>query len=138
MNKQVIFAIFLAFFLVYSVFVYTTGTSYDQGREFFTDKAKEGKQLFQEYNCIACHQVYGLGGYMGPDLTNALSQTENAESKARVYLQSGAGAMPDLHLTQPEIEALIAYLNYLDNSGIYPVKKYSSSWIGTVENTIRP
>ncbi len=35
--------------------------------------AAAGKLLYQKYNCQACHQIYGLGGYMGPDLTNVYS-----------------------------------------------------------------
>lgn len=132
MSKQLIFAALLIFFIVYSFVVYTNGTSYDKGLEYNTAQAKMGKLIFQHYNCISCHQIFGLGGYMGPDLTNMISRYEYAEQIAEAYLKTGTSKMPNFNLSQDEIDALIAYLRYLDESAVYPVRDYKAYWFGAV------
>lgn len=111
----------------------TIGTDDDKGKAFLTEEAKEGKLLFQEYNCGACHQFYGLGGYMGPDLTNVISEKGKGELYAKAFLQGGTQKMPNFHLTEKEIAALIAYLKYVDKTGLSPVKEFRPNWDGTVE-----
>ncbi len=128
-----ILAILSCIFLIYSSLVFTDGTDYSLGIELYNAESKEGKKLFQEKNCISCHQVYGLGGYMGPDLTNIISQRNNNESIARAFLKNGTQKMPDFKLTDREIDALIAYLKYLDKTGKYPLNNYEITTLGTVE-----
>lgn len=132
-KKQIAFAALFLVFIAYSGVVYTSGTVYGKGASHFTEEAKRGKDVFQENNCISCHQIYGLGGYMGPDLTNILSSRENEESVARAFLKSGTGKMPNFHLENEEIDALIAYLKYIDQAGVYPVRAYEITAIGTVD-----
>ena len=43
-------------------------------------EAITGKVLYQKYNCTACHQIYGLGGFLGPDLTIVVSQQGKGEA----------------------------------------------------------
>ena len=33
-----------------------------------------GRRVWLANNCQACHQLYGFGGFLGPDLTNAASR----------------------------------------------------------------
>ncbi|WP_281232766.1 c-type cytochrome [Flavobacterium gelatinilyticum] len=77
--------------------------------------ADQGKKIWQENNCIACHQIYQLGGYLGPDLTNTYSLKGPEYIKA--FLKSGTQVMPDFHLSQYEMDALTAYLKEIDKSG---------------------
>ena len=133
LGKQLIFISLILLFLLYSAMVYTTGTSYTKGNISYSTKAKEGKLLFSQYNCIACHQIYGLGGYMGPDLTNSLSKSTNGEAIARAYLQAGTKKMPDFKLHNEEIDALIAFLKYLDQASTYPITNFEITYMGTVE-----
>lgn len=104
-------------YCIYSWFVYTTGT-----HDTFTNKAnnstsvKKGKMLFQQYNCISCHQVYGLGGYIGPELTQAYSDKLRGPLYIKAFLKSGSKMMPDFKLTEDEIESLTEYLHYIDQS----------------------
>ena len=95
-----------------------------------TDQARHGQQLFQENNCIACHQFYGLGGYMGPDLTNVISNYSAAY--ARAFLVTGTPRMPNFNLSEEEIDALVAYLDFVDSTGTYPPENFEVTWFGTV------
>ena len=95
-----------------------------------SDTARHGQQVFQDYNCIACHQFYGLGGYMGPDLTNVISN--RGEIYARAFIASGTASMPNLGLADDEIDAVVAYLAFVDQTGTYPAKNYEIQWYGTV------
>lgn len=118
-----------AAFIPYSVYVYTHGTEASHAGP-MGDEARRGQQLFQEHNCIACHQFYGLGGYMGPDLTNVISNKGSAY--ARAFLMSGTQRMPNFDLNETELDAMVAYLEFVDTTGRYPADKYEINWYGTV------
>ena len=130
--KQLIIIGFFCLFFISTGIIYTSGTSYKVGEVYFSDEAKKGKIAFQRHNCIACHQVYGLGGFMGPDLTNSMSTGNNKEAIARAYLKVGTLKMPNFELSEEEIEQLISYLKYLDEASIYPVVDFEISPLGTI------
>jgi nitric oxide reductase subunit C len=94
------------------------------------EEARSGQQLFQKHNCIACHQFYGLGGYMGPDLTNVVSNKGSAY--ARAFLMSGTQRMPNFNLNETELDAMVAFLEFVDTTGRYPADEYQVNWYGTV------
>lgn len=131
-KRSVFFSLFLTF-LVYTWVVSTAGTEVDEGKSFYNVEAAAGKLLFQKYNCGSCHQLYGLGGYMGPDLTNALSDNSGKEAYIRAILKTGTAKMPDFKLTDKEINELVAFLNYIDKTGASPVLDYSINYDGTVD-----
>ena len=136
MNKTAkwsIVSLLFTLFVVFTIMVDTVGTTDDKGVAYLNASAKEGKLLFQKYNCGACHQVYGLGGYMGPDLTNIMSDSAGGESYARAILSSGTNKMPNFKLSKEETDDLIAYLRYIDKTGISPVKKFEANNDGTVD-----
>lgn len=133
-TRRLIFSTLLVLFAFYSVIVATVGTSSDKGAAFLTDEAKEGKLLYQEYNCTACHQLYGLGGYMGPDLTNVISAEGKGPLYARAFIQSGTQRMPNFKLNEIQIEQLVAYLTYVDKTGTSPVRDFSINYDGTIHN----
>ena len=118
-----------AAFIPYSVYVYTRGTEASHIAP-MTDEARYGQQLFQEHNCIACHQFYGLGGYMGPDLTNVISK--NGPAYARAFLMAGTPRMPNFNLNEFELDAMVAFLEFVDMTGKYPADNYQLNWNGTV------
>jgi nitric oxide reductase subunit C len=101
-----------------------------------SDEARTGQQVFQDYNCIACHQFYGLGGYMGPDLTNVISN--RGEAYARAFITAGTARMPNLRLNDEEISALVTYLAFVDQTGTYPPKVYDVQWTGVVTRADDP
>ncbi|MBN8699859.1 MAG: cytochrome c [Chitinophagales bacterium] len=93
--------------------------------------AAAGKLSWQKYNCNACHQVYGLGGYLGPDLTNVYSVRGPAYIEA--FLKNGTGIMPDFHLKQGEIKNLLGFFRQLNASGKSDPKTFMLSYEGTIE-----
>lgn len=106
----------------YSFVVYTKGTAGALTPTAETQQTVSmGKQLYQQYNCSACHQVYGLGGYLGPELTTAYSDKNRGEAYMRAMLQVGGNRMPNFHFTTQQIDALIAYLKYVDTTAT-PIK----------------
>ena len=78
----------------------------------------QGKLLFQKHNCTACHQLYGLGGYLGPELTTLMSQQGKGEIYADAILKFGTEKMPNFHLNEMERKQLIAYFKYVDSTAI--------------------
>lgn len=90
-----------------------------------------GKMVWQRYNCNACHQVYGLGGYLGPDLTNEYSK--RGKEFIHAFLVTGTTVMPDFKLTKDEIDDLLAYLANIDSSGKADPKNFVLHQDGTIE-----
>lgn len=115
-------------FLVYSGHLYT---SLPVRSNIATEETRKGKLVWQQYNCTACHQVYGLGGYLGPDLTNTYSLKGPAFIKA--FLQGGTLTMPNFHLNRQEMETLIAYLQNIDESGKADPRTFTINTNGTIE-----
>lgn len=118
----------LSSFLCYSFYLYSDlpVKRINQDRE-----AAAGKLSWQKYNCNACHQVYGLGGYLGPDLTNTYSLKSPAYITA--FLQSGTATMPNFHLNGQEMNALLAYLQNIDASGKADPRTFTINTNGTIE-----
>ena len=102
----------LTAFLAYSFTLYATLPG---GGVPLAPAADRGKTLWQRYNCTACHQVYGLGGFLGPDLTNVYARRN--EAHIRAMLRSGTNTMPVYPLSDTEIGDLLAYLKHVDGSG---------------------
>lgn len=73
--------------------------------------------MWQSKNCQACHQLYGLGGYMGPDLTNIISDSIKGPAYASAFIQSGTAKMPKFNLSAAEVNELLAFLTWVDQSG---------------------
>lgn len=117
--KRWILSTLLALFVVYTMLVYTEGTAISQQNPPLDSAAIEGKILWQMYNCSSCHQLYGLGGYLGPDLTSTISRKGDAYVKA--IMMSGTKRMPYYGLTNHEAEAITKFLSHVDSTA-YPYK----------------
>src|SRR5262245_11266602 len=119
MVKIAAFTILFGIYLIYSFTVYTKGTeiSLSVSAEEKTGISK-GKKLFQQHNCIACHQLYGLGGYLGPELTTAFSDPNRGEIYMRTFLMAGGQRMPNYHFSTEEISSIISYLKYVDETAV--------------------
>lgn len=132
--KIVIVALIVSLFACYTFWIDTGSIGIQKGR-IATGAAADGKLLFQKYNCQSCHQIYGLGGYMGPDLTNEYSTPGKGPQYMSAFLQNGTNRMPNFHLSKDEIFSLISYLATVDSTGNSPLSKYKISWYGSIEFT---
>ncbi len=127
-NKITVAICLLIGFLAYSFFIYASLPVKDAK---VSAKIAAGKLLWQKYNCTACHQVYGLGGYLGPDLTNVYSL--KGEAYISAFLKSGTAIMPNFNLNKAEIESLNAYLQNIDASGKADPRTFKLYYDGTIE-----
>ena len=94
----------------YLVYSDPTETRVLQGEEL------AGRRVWLANNCQACHQLYGFGGFLGPDLTNAASRLQKPQLADRLVL--GEGQMPSFDLPEDEVEALWKFLSAMDETGI--------------------
>lgn len=134
-NNRMIFGALFASFFFYSAYIYTRGTEAAHIAQ-MSDEARRGQMVFQKYNCVACHQFYGLGGYMGPDLTNVISNRGDAYATA--FIAAGTASMPNLGLSPDELTDVVAYLGFVDTTGTYPPENYEVTWFGTVRQEDDP
>lgn len=130
-NKKLLILIILTVsFLGYSAVLYTEPPA-QKGEAYALDTPEnQGKILWQEKNCTSCHQFYGLGGHLGPDLTNVTSKRSPAYIEA--FLKSGTDVMPNFNLTQDEVDALMAFLKAVDNSGESDPRTFKIKLDGTI------
>lgn len=116
-NKKVM-AVLIIVFTGYNFLVYRGAEPDD--RAGMSRLAIQGQQLYQEYNCTACHQLYGLGGYLGPDLTNIISAAGKGPHYVRAFLNSGFKSMPRFNFSEEEKDAIVEYLSLVDKTGYFP------------------
>ena len=87
------------------------------------DPISRGRQIFAQKGCNACHMVNGMGANgPGPDLSKIGSHPYDALPNDPAFLakwlenplaQKPDTTMPRIALTDPEIQALVAYLTSL-------------------------
>lgn len=117
-------------FLFYSTMVYIYSKK-DTSFQKVPEEVNAGWEVWQKNNCQTCHQLYGLGGYMGPDLTNMSSDPHKGPKYMRVFIKYGTNKMPDFHLNDTEVNQVLAFLKWVDQSGQNRVKAESVHWTGT-------
>lgn len=111
-------------FVIYSFVVYTKGTDIEISFSYIEQtRINNGKLLFQKHNCISCHQLYGLGGYLGTELTTAWSDPFRGEKYIKAFLQNGSIRMPNFHFKNTEINDILGYLRYVDSTAVTYKKK---------------
>jgi len=117
-RNRVIILVLVFTFIIYNYFVYSIGTE-NTGPN-LSANALKGQTLWQENNCWTCHQLYGLGGYLGPDLTNITSNPLKGENYIKGFINSGVKSMPKYNFSETEKEELIAFLKAVDQTGYFP------------------
>ncbi len=117
-------------FSFYNYTIYTSKSDY--GTVHLSDKAIKGENIWLNKNCNSCHQLYGLGGYLGPDLTNVYSTKGKGEIYIKAMINSGIKIMPKFNLSENEKDELVQFLKEVDQTGYYPnisTKIQSNGWV---------
>lgn len=129
-HNRVIISVLVFTFIIYNYFVYSSGTETLSPK--LSKEAMSGQVLWQENNCWACHQLYGLGGYLGPDLTNIMSNPQKGENYIKGFINSGVKSMPKYNFTDEEKDHIIAFLRAVDQTGYFPDYKanlHPNGWV---------
>jgi cytochrome c oxidase subunit II len=91
------------------------------------DRVSAGRRVFETTACINCHTITGTvaNGRFGPDLTHLMSRStiasgaaENTPEKLRLWVQNPdaikpGSLMPAMKLNDPDLDALISYMETL-------------------------
>ena len=127
-----IFLMLFVCFLAFSIWIYAiplfSPTPYSEKE---LHLVAEGRLVWQKNNCHTCHQLYGLGGYLGPDLTNVYSRTANNEAYIKSIIKSGVKQMPAFEISDDEMKALLHFLKNVDATGTSNPQDYQPEIIGT-------
>jgi len=92
-----------------------------------SDKASEGRKIFESTACVNCHTVTGTvaKGIFGPDLTHLMSRdtiasgaTPNTHDNLRAWIRDPnvlkpGCLMPAMGMSDPQIDAVTAYMETL-------------------------
>jgi nitric oxide reductase subunit C len=84
-----------------------------------------GSKVWHRHNCQACHQIYGFGGFLGPDVTNVAARLGDAEGSVEALaerlatvLTTGSERMPAFHLEPEDRLALATFFVELSETGV--------------------
>lgn len=124
---RIIILIFLNLGITFFIFL-KAGNSPTHPIDSTDSSTKEGLKIWYRENCISCHSIYGLGGHIGPDLTNVIST--KGEKYVDYILITGKGKMPAQSFADKEIKDLISYLRHIDALGNYPLKSTKGNQFG--------
>lgn len=127
LHKAILATVLVTAFLGYSFGLYYELPSHTAT---MSAEAERGKMLWQKYNCTACHQIYGLGGFLGPDLTNEYSL--RGPDMIKAFLTVGNNTMPEYHFSDQDISAMTAYLRHIDSTGVSDPRTFKINVDGTI------
>jgi len=76
---------------------------------------KIGKEVYEEKGCSGCHKIAGVGGNIGPDLTNEGNILSHDAEWHRKHFKNPSSVtpgsiMPPVDLPPKKLDALIAYV----------------------------
>jgi len=130
--RLIVFIMLCISFTGYTFTIYIKPLEIKEEAGFNKEEAIEGRLVWQKYNCQSCHQLYGLGGYLGPDLTNVYSHPLKGESLIRALLKTGIAQMPAFDMSEKEIHDLIEFMKSTDASGIADPRTFKISPDGMI------
>ncbi|HEX9729589.1 MAG TPA: cytochrome c [Gemmatimonadales bacterium] len=105
--KKILLSVLLTGFVVQTALVYS-----DERHEPLSNAAVRGREIWHRDACQVCHQLYGNGGFLGPDLTNAFGRVDPV--RLRSLLTVGSGQMPAFRLTDDEVNDVREFLRSMD------------------------
>lgn len=80
-----------------------------------SDPVKAGAQVVAKYDCRSCHRIDRRGSLKAPDLASVTERLDTVSlwlGNPRAVKSNTA--MPNFHMSDSEIEAIVAYLRSLD------------------------
>ena len=110
-----LFLVLWGLYLSVSIVAYTDFPRPPSGQP-LTELEREGLAVWRHHNCQVCHQIYGFGGFLGPDLTNIVND-ETSDGEFTSILTYGLGRMPAFNLNSSDQSAILAYLRRLNRTG---------------------
>lgn len=85
-------------------------------RENITPEVVRGKHIWETRDCIGCHTILGEGAYFAPELGNVYKRRGPEFIKAWIKAQPtgapGRRQMPQFHLTDEQLNDLVAFLKW--------------------------
>ncbi len=111
--RQVLLLALVGVFFLQGWFVYSDPAG--RASPPLSEQAAAGRDVWLRNNCQSCHQIYGFGGFLGPDLTNATERLTAA--RVDTVLTVGAGQMPAFHLNGTDRRAIEAFLAEVHATG---------------------
>lgn len=129
-----VFFVLSTLFILYSISIYINPLLTNSNYKFNIEKAASGRLIWQKYNCQACHQLYGLGGYLGPDLTNIISKNNNADIYVKAMVSMGSRQMPAFKISEHDMDLLIEFLKSTNESGSADPRKLVNTNLGMVKS----
>jgi nitric oxide reductase subunit C len=132
-QRRTVYFVLIGLFLLQSGLTYTVSTEAPVPAAELNAAAQRGEALYREFNCTACHQFYGLGGYMGPDLTNVTIAPGKGPDFTRGIILHGSARMPALGVSKEQADDLVAFLEAVAATGTYPIRNLDLTPWGTYQ-----
>ncbi|MBL7811424.1 MAG: cytochrome c [Bacteroidetes bacterium] len=123
-SYRLVLLVLAALFLAYTAWLLTLPTPY------YNENFVRGRRVWQKYNCQACHQLYGLGGFLGPDLTHVVRKGGKPYLKAMV--ETGSPNMPVFKMNDTELSDLFLFLRGMDSSGCADPSRFLTTPDGNI------
>ena len=118
--RKFVMAMLVSVFLIQGWFVYTDKTG--RRSPALSKQSQHGHEIWQKQNCQTCHQLFGLGGFLGPDLTRVTGRFPPEAFSA--VLRSSPPPMPDYTLSDADVNDLYSFLNQINkNASASPPQK---------------
>ena len=130
-QRRTVYFVLIGLFLLQTGLTYTVSTEAPTPASELNASAQRGEALYRKFNCTACHQFYGLGGYMGPDLTNVTIAEGKGPAFAKGVILHGSARMPALGVSPEQADDLVAFLEAVAATGTYPIRNMDLTAWGT-------
>lgn len=118
MARNIFYGGTVFFFLLFLALTFDTNKKLPtrDNSQNLTPQVIAGKKIWETRNCIGCHTLLGEGAYFAPELGNVYPRRGPDFIKAWIQAQPtgapGRRQMPQFHLTEEELNNLVAFLKY--------------------------
>jgi len=79
-----------------------------------TLNSNKGLKVWLQHKCYSCHKIYGLGGFLAPDLTNVTNRL--SFTNFSLLITEGTINMPKFLLSKLELLYLFSFFKSLEPS----------------------